>query len=210
MSIPTIPQPFPTQRKNTPNLIGQTFGQLTVLAFAKRIGHRWFWTCQCTCGNLTVKRADGLRPLASCGCYKIFCLQNRPTHHCTGTPEHRIWVGMRSRCNPQKASRYPNYAGRGIQVCKRWDKFENFLHDMGKRPSPKHTIERVNNNGHYEPSNCVWATYTQQLRNRRNTRVITVKGIAASLAEQCERWGVPYTRAYDQLRRGIPIEEVFG
>jgi hypothetical protein len=95
------------------------------------------------------------------------CGAHNKKHGLTDTIEHRAWARIRRRCNSPTYHNYPDYGGRGIKVCERWDSFENFLADMGPKPTPKHTIERVNNDGNYEPSNCKWATQLEQNRNRR-------------------------------------------
>ena len=87
----------------------------------------------------------------------------------TLTPEYRVWASMKQRTGNLNHKDYLNYGGRGIKVCDRWLHFDEFIKDMGKRPSPKHSLDRIDNNGNYEPSNCRWATITEQLKNRRNT-----------------------------------------
>lgn len=92
--------------------------------------------------------------------------------------EYSAWSGMRQRVKAgPEYKRYGTYGARGIKVCKRWDKFENFLKDMGKRPSKKHSLDRINNAKGYYPSNCRWATYTEQNSNMRHTLIVTVRGV---------------------------------
>lgn len=116
---------------------------------------------------------------------------------------------MRTRCLNKANPGFRNYGGRGIKVCKRWDNFKNFYKDMGKRPSPKHSIDRINNDGHYEPSNCRWATQTQQARNKRGIHHVTYKGETRPLAEWAERIGMPLKVIYKRFRKGKPLYIVF-
>lgn len=109
---------------------------------------------------------------------------------------------MNTRCNNERSRSYKDYGGRGIKVCERWCKFENFFSDMGKRPSQKHSLDRIDNDGDYEPGNCRWATLKEQRRNRSDTRWVTVHGRQMSLAEAVETLGLNYSRVLARLRLG--------
>jgi hypothetical protein len=114
------------------------------------------------------------------------------SHGKSDSPEWRCWRSMRARCTDPKNQQFPNYGARGIKVCERWaNSFENFLADMGERPSPKHSLDRFpNNDGDYEPGNCRWATQTEQIRNRRNTLHVTIGGITRTTGEWAEIAGI--------------------
>lgn len=147
------------------DLTGQQFGSLTVLRRGQRkaaVGRHVYWLCRCACGKETEVRAGGLRGgQKTCGCVV------RRTHGMTGTKLHCVWHRMKSRCQRPRDVSYANYGGRGIRVCARWQKFENFYADMWPSYRPGLTIDRVNNDGNYEPSNCRWATHSEQMKNRR-------------------------------------------
>ena len=126
------------------------------------------------------------------------------------TPEHAIWSEMIKRVTCKKNNRYARYGGRGIKICKRWHLFKNFFEDMGKRPLGM-TLERVDNNKGYMPSNCIWASRKQQARNRGTTRWITFKRQKRSLAEWCELKNLNYARVQARLDKlGWSINEAFG
>ena len=113
---------------------------------------------------------------------------------------------MKNRCINSKVTSYKNYGARGIKVCDRWLKFENFLADMGERPSDQHSIERIDNDGNYEPSNCKWATRAEQVNNKRNTRNITANGETLTLAEWARRLGCTHTAIIRRISTGMPEE----
>lgn len=146
------------------DVTGQRFGRLVVLEFAdSQHGHRR-WRCRCDCGKTKVIELQALRGgrTKSCGC---LAAEGRPAIHGHARRKsgaYRSWIAMRKRC----ASTSSYYGGRGIKVCKQWDRFENFLDDMGERPKDM-TLDRIDPFGDYEPSNCRWATRAQQQRNKR-------------------------------------------
>ncbi len=141
---------------------GDRFGQLVVLREVERApdGKRAF-RLRCDCGKTCVKKLIALtcnRPTRSCGCLFIASLSNTKTHGMSKTPTYSTWCEMRKRCENPNSRSYQDYGGRGIKVCKRWLEFEDFLADMGERPSQRHEITRKNNDGDYKPSNCRWST----------------------------------------------------
>lgn len=125
------------------------------------------------------------------------------------TAEYKAWIECKRRClNPTRTA-YENYGGRGIKVCRRWlDSFRNFYRDMGKRPSLRHSIHRIDNDGDYKPSNCKWATQKEQCRNKRGTLWVEYQGNRITIAELAERFGLSYSRVKDRIQKcGYSIEK---
>jgi len=131
------------------------------------------------------------------------------------TPEWMVWNGMLARCRLPTHCAYERYGGRGIEVCQRWQEkrgngFLNFLEDMGRRPSSKHSLDRTDNDGNYTPENCRWATREQQARNRRSNRILSIRGEKRAAVEWAEKVGLEYTVLKDRLRGGwTPERAVF-
>jgi hypothetical protein len=171
-------------RQSTPmDLTGKRFGKITVITISNyELGKGVRWDCKCDCGKEFSTLGINLRTgnTKSCGCLKIESLKTTVREkitkhgHCAGgrnSRAYQVWAGMIDRCSRASHEAYENYGGRGIKVCERWlHSFENFLADMGEKPTPKHSLDRFpNNDGNYEPSNCRWATKSQQQFNRRTT-----------------------------------------
>lgn len=124
------------------------------------------------------------------------------------TPEYEAWVAMRKRCTRRWHKSWPRYGGRGIAVCERWSDFLNFLADMGRRPSPEHSLDRIDNDGNYEPSNCRWATAKTQRRNSDGpSRTLTAFGKSQRLADWCVEFHVHPATLASRLRRGVSVED---
>lgn len=126
----------------------------------------------------------------------------------TETREYRAWINMRSRCNNPNTPFFDRYGGRGIKVCPEWEaSYETFLRDMGRRPSPQHSLDRIDVNGDYKASNCRWATASEQCRNLTTNRFVEVGGIQMTLAEAAERSGRRYNTVLYRLKRGWSVEQ---
>jgi hypothetical protein len=189
----------------TIDLTGDRFGRLEVIEKSPKVGNgkkkRAYWLCQCDCGKKHTVRSDGLTSgdTTSCGCYSR---EQSTTHGMRNTLVYRKWIALNSRCNNPKNASYSDYGERGITVCDRWSKFENFLEDMGLPPSAKHQIDRVDNEGNYEPSNCRWATPKQNSNNKRNNVVITHNGLTMTMREWSEYAGIGYSTFQYRLSVG--------
>lgn len=196
-------------------LKGKRFGRLIVLDRGGVAPNgEILWSCQCQCGRITKVMSWSLVSgnTRSCGCLKIEKFLGRITKHGHSTrsrtaPAYTSWCKMLTRCNNPNDTHYDRYGGRGIKVCKRWtEKFENFLNDMGERPIGS-TLERINNDGDYEPGNCRWVTRKDQMRNRCNTPFVTYEGKRIAVVALAERLGISRYKLYHRIvRRGWPVE----
>lgn len=202
------------------SLNGKQFGSWTVVGEATNLyrGRARGVLCQCACG---AERAIPITRLVrgeskSCGCLKGKIIREKKILHgesknMRNTPEYNAWAHLIGRCcNPNNAA-YENYGGRGVTVCDEWrNSYAAFLAYVGRRPTPRHTIDRIDNNGNYEPGNVRWATYTQQSRNRRNTLLVNFRGEKVCLRMLMEKYGLSLTKINFYLRRkGLSLDEAF-
>ena len=160
------------------DIAGQRYGKLVAQEIACVRGGKGrqvtYWQCLCDCGETTIVRLAELRAgnTKSCGCLRVESGKSNRTHGGKGTRLYRIWKGMRSRCLNPNATSFENYGGRGITVCEEWrQSFEAFQQwSLGNGYADELTIDRINNDGGYEPGNCRWATWSVQLKNRRKRK----------------------------------------
>jgi len=167
---------------------GERFSRFTVISQSSR---RKYFTCRCDCGTIKDVRGDHLKygKTQSCGCLHKEQASARSAvmhaanvkHGLSGSRIYSVWRGILSRCENRKATHFHSYGGRGISVCERWHSFDNFLADMGI-PDEGMTIDRINNDGNYEPGNCRWATRGEQSLNLRNTRLVEIEGVTYKAA----------------------------
>lgn len=183
---------------------------------AGKSGKYFMWLCRCDCGTeKIVYKQNVVRGLSkSCGCYNDEMRgKSSITHHeasrYTKTKEYRIWTGIKVRCYNKNCKAYPLYGGRGIKVCERWMKYENFLEDMGRCPD-KMSLDRINNDGNYEKSNCRWADQITQCNNARTNRLVFYKGKRQSMAQWCRELGIKYQLTIQRIDRdGWSLERAF-
>lgn len=198
----------------TKNLSGMKFGKLLVTQFS-HIGKHYvkYWCCVCECGDHKIIAGNHLQRghTKSCGCIsKVLKSTFKHGHHPKSgpSPEYISWQAMKRRALYSKQDHFNRYGGRGIKCCERWlNSFENFLQDMGPRPSLFHTLDRINNDGDYCPENCRWATKKQQARSRCSSRIIQHNGKSKTLAEWAEEAGMDLRSLWQRLKRGWDMEK---
>lgn len=193
----------PTYSSRT-DLTGKRFGSWTVLHESEKRQSRRFWHCLCDCGKHAIIDGKELRLGRSTGCIRC---RNRTHGQSAKCPEYKVWKKMRSRCENTANKDYHHYGGRGISVCDEWKSFEAFYRDMGPRPSPKHTIERMENSLGYSKANCVWATRKKQSRNTRRNRILTFDGITQSVPDWADQLGISQKILHFRLRAGWTVED---
>jgi hypothetical protein len=199
------------------DFVPETFGRLTTLGpkFQLPIRNRNkhnkrkpFQVCECSCGEVKVVQCRHLRSggTQSCGCLSD---QKKTKHGLRKFAEYSVWFNMKSRCLNSRNKRYQDYGGRGIRVCERWldsdNGLTNFIADMGPRPSDKHTIDRIDNDGDYCPENCRWATGFEQSRNKRTNAMLTHNGKTQCITDWAEELGISRSTLRGRLKSGLEL-----
>jgi len=184
------------------------YGLWTAIRELPQEGAIRYIECKCQCGKKSKVLLSGLRHglSRSCGCNREHISRDKATTHgLSKTSEYRIWLGMLKRCRGRSKCS-PRYHGRGISVCKEWERFEIFYRDMGPRPSVNHSVDRIDNDGNYEPKNCRWATQEVQCNNKRNNRWNTYRGADYTLIQLSKISTVSYATLMARLNRGWSVE----
>ena len=188
------------------DLTGQKFNRLFAKNREKSHHGTSQWSCLCDCGNIVIVTGKYLKSghTKSCGCYKKemtskMSLRVNTTHGMSNTGVYRSWSGMLARCLDKSASHFTDYGGRGISVCERWLSLNNFFLDMGHRPKG-HSIDRIDNNGNYEPSNCKWSNVDSQARNKRNNIFYEFNGINMCVSDWAKKLGIGRDRLVYRLK----------
>ena len=198
------------------NLVGLKFNRLTVLSELQERTNagKVQFECQCDCGKKVIVVGSKLKNgwSKSCSCFQKEVVSKRSkednkTHGLSKTSIYTTYQTMIARCNNKNSQAYPRYGARGIKVCDRWmQSFENFYKDMGEKPSKKHSIERKNNEGNYEPSNCKWADVYEQENNKSTNVVISYKGELLTIAELSRELNMSYSKLWNKLKRRKELE----
>lgn len=190
------------------DIVGKKFGHLTVILELPRYNGRRMMRVHCDCGNtidlLKERFAGGKKVVSSCGCSE----KNKRRSGLSETSEYRCYMGMIARCERPQTARYSRYGARGIRVCDAWrQSFQKFLSDVGPRPTMAHSLDRINNDGNYEPGNVRWATRKEQMRNTCDNRLIEVGTLRVTLIEASELVGIHPNTLWGRLNNGWTPEQ---
>lgn len=187
------------------DLTGKRFGRLTVLGLGTKTNSGYNrWRCQCDCGGTTLVGVGDIGIQKYCSSCKP---KGRPSHGLSHLPEYHVWRAMKYRCDNPSCEHYKNYGGRGISYTKRWKKFENFMADMGRRPTDNHTLERKDNYGNYNKNNCAWATRVEQARNFRSNVFLEFRGERKCVSEWAQEYGLTHDNISSRLELGWSVEK---
>ena len=198
------------------DLTGKVFYYLTVIAFHHRDEHRCYhWLCRCKCGNLVVVAGNNLKKgtTKSCGCLQLeISRQVNTTHGMSRTKIHHVWRSMIDRCENPNNKQHDDYGGRGIKVCDRWHEFQNFYDDVSVLPhfgEKGYSLDRIENDKDYCPSNVRWVDAETQCRNRRSNIIVEYEGVEMTLAEAAEKSGINYNTLKNRYHKGDRGDRLF-
>jgi hypothetical protein len=194
---------------------GMRIGRLTVVKFSgfkeyKSGPRRSLWLCKCDCGNENVISARNIaeKNVLSCGCLQKEMAKKNAKHNMSRTKIYKIWTTLKQRCENNNDKNYPRYGGRGIMVCKEWaDSFDAFYMHMGDMPTGC-SLDRIDNNGNYEPGNVRWATKVQQTRNKRGVHLFEFNGEMKTLKEITHEFGASYQTVHQRIfKLGMSLKD---
>lgn len=199
------------------DLTGETYGRLTVISRAENKGGFVYWNCRCTCksGKVVTVRAGDLKSqkVLSCGCLnREKTIERETTHGKSHDKIYHVWQGIKDRCTNANCKQYPNYGGRGIKLYPAWEEFQPFydyvstLEHFGEKG---YSLDRIDNNGNYEPDNLRWADRKTQNRNKTNNHLVEYQGELITLAEAAELSGIKRQTLQGRLKRGWAAEDLF-
>lgn len=204
--------------KNTKyiDITNKRFGRLVAIKPCEKTKHGWKWLCKCDCGNssIVLKHLLTSGHTTSCGCYHKE--RTRQAHYKNGeshTRLYKVWLGMKGRCENPKDKSYIDYGNRGISVCEEWQDYMVFKswayangYDENAKPGDC-TIDRIDNNGNYEPDNCKFSNVKEQANNRRSSRMITFRGETLSIAGWAEKTGLRHGLILNRINNGWSVEK---
>lgn len=199
---------------NLKDLTGNRYGRLEVLRISdKRVGRKTFWVCKCDCGNEKTVRSDSLGKINSCGCLKkerdIVNLRITNNHELTYHDAYSRWNAMVYRCENPKSSAYKSYGGRGIKVCEEWKDAKTFMKWADENGFRKDlTLERIDVDGDYEPSNCKWIPMEEQHYNKTTSVFVEYEGERLTVMQWAHKLGIPHSRVSSYKRKGIKFESI--
>jgi len=188
--------------------LGQKIHKWTIIDIAPPRIRKTYWLCECECGIRREVRENALKSNMSkfCGYCKI---KHGACVNYDREPEYCVWDAMIQRCSNVKCKGYKRYGGRGIKVCDEWRDYTRFINDMGRRPTPKHSLDRIDNDGGYNLTNCRWATRKEQDRNTSQITYITLNGARVKFIDACDQYSINPATARFRLRRGWSAEDTF-
>lgn len=198
------------------DITGQRFGKRVVIKFSfSKDGNR-YWKCKCDCGFVSDVAYHYLKETLknsnkNQGCSKCKPLKHGHAKKHAATPEFVTWQNIKRRCDNPNKECFDDYGKRGIRVCDSWiNSFKNFLSDMGKKPSSNHSIDRMDNDGDYEPANCRWATLKEQSRNKRNNNFVIINNEKICMQDACKKYNIHHFRVWEIVKsQGKTYQEAF-